>query len=722
MAKKKATPPPPQENQFEEVAPPETGSEKVFTTSTPTNIGPGRIVGDDSGAPDPDREDNNLYPKTSSLSLEQASSIERELSEVPQGAVRPNKRAARIRGVSKAQVTRHEGTDDYTLGILQRINADRQESSEINIKGLITKRKNAILSAPIDSEEGRQYPHLTIYANHEAQGGCRSDGDMADKCPTLQGKRLSFKDFMTSHAHVKYVREAKEEAKSTAEDEIRNGKDIVTGAPLNGAKLLTPEDLKTSNNAQHLERLYKLSDLMYEDHVARSRAAGVSELPREAYSPKMIRAAIHTHIKFGRDVVERKSYVKGVGREIKSAPNLVEALKTLPSIAMLWRGKSYDATTTHIDRVHQLWSALGKARSRNLQKQNAGSDIAKEMASLPPEKAKLREDLYDAKTRQLMGPSASMVEDLHSMIGAVHNEKVQRARAERGRVTKAMSPDEARTAKALATMERQEVIPTLTGEEIAAGEEAAGTEKDPRLQAAYQDHENQHKATRRERLAALGSKPSLAGKASAMFDTCTHEECNQARRSASGEGGTLGFSDWMRIHGPKDGVSSTAPGREPSFDDVQGAITENRRRTAQALRAPSAVDDLLSQGNNTANGSGTEVPNNNADDALSQIQKAVQSGAIITPSGRNPRRGTVKGASRQADGQAVIGKNLSLEHWPIFKTLPPNVRKQMLNVPMVDHPEFLNAYNTHVSNELSKVRAAAKKKQTYIPQEFKYDS
>ena len=707
MAKKKATPP--QAEQFEEVAPPESGSEQVFTTSTPKST-KGRIVSDDTATeadvsgPDP------LRPATSSTSLEDAEKLGRELGQVPLGAKKPNKRASRT-SAAKAQVTRSAGTDAYTDRILTDINTDREATHELGLQKKIRGAAKQLL--------------MPLYQAHKDQGGCDETGPYKDKCPTLLGQDETFDGYLKSHSRLKHVREAVQGAIATASDKIRNKKNPITGELDNAYKPVTAEDLHESHTAQHVERLYKLSDMLYDDHVQRSQAAGTTPLPKEAYSPDKVRAAINTHISMGTNKTLYSSFLPGVGKRVRTAQDQAAAVKELPSISLWWNGKGTDAPS-HQGLVSALFSSMGRVRSRNAQKQNPGSGISRKLGYLPGDQKAAAEEAYDADTRTSQVLPETINPDLHKILGARHAESRQRTQAEGMRRSGVIDNEQARNVKTLAKTELQATIPTLTGEQLDANVERAGAERDAAEQEAYETHESQHAATSRANRAKVRNG-SPEQKAAAMFDTCHDAGCNQARRAAVESGAKgIDFETWKGLHGVAHESQFDETGRPVVTDEMRNvAAAENRKRANVALspRTPNAVGDLLTQGNNTADGSGTTVPNNNADgavDHLSQIQSAIKSGAILIPGGRGAVRDREVSPEAGTPLKPVLNKNISQRHFSKWKSMPNRVQQQMLSVGLEHHDRFISDYDTHNANERNKVQAADEAGQMYKPQDFNF--
>jgi len=715
MAKKKNTPQP---EQFEEVAAPDSGSTRRFTTSTPKATS-GRITSQEPAAEPASTSEgtsagSEVDDATFVKRMRGFDALSRELSEVPLGAKKQNSRSSRS-SAAKPRIERAEGIDDYTQRILGRMNSDRAASRKKGLESRITKLSNRHL--------------FPLYQKHLEQGGCDETGPFGDKCPTLLsikagGQPEDFKTYLKSHgmgtgAKTNPERQA---ATAAARKEVMEETDPLTGQKNSEYRPITADDLKTSNTAQHLERLYKLADMMHEEHKQRADASGgsIPYVGEDAYHPDKVRSAINEAIKQARGTVDYAPYKPGVGRVIRSAPDQPKALESLPGLALLWTGEA-KTTEAHQNTVNGLWSAMSKIRSRNAQKSNPGSDIGRQLSTLGGESRRIVENAYDAETAK-HNALAPIIDTIHKILGAGANQSRQLKTAETARTLKAMSNEEAREQKETIKSEYQEIVPRISGPEIQSNVDIA-------LQEAHSDHESQHVATRRANLAALGKRGSATARASARFDTCDNPECNSARRSeisAAAEQGLpepegLSFEKWQEIHKPDVGTGIP----ELSAAQLKTVASENRRRVAVAIspRTPTAVGDILTQNSNTAEGAGTETPDNNADDAvdrLSNIQSQVASGAILLP-GSSRSRSTGRGRGSQPETlKPILNRNISEEHFDIWKSMPRKVQQSMLSYGIKHGANFVNSYRTHLANEKSKVAAAQEIGKTYKPAEFTF--
>lgn len=686
--KKKETPP--QAEQFEEVAPPTAGSEQVFTTSTPT-VGKGRIVGDDTATeadvsgPDP------LRPRTSSTSLEDADKLARELGQVPQGATR--RAPGTNRRVARREVVRKPGTDQYTEGVLRDLNEDRAATHEKGIVRKIKLRKNEILLQGIYKDHNN--PEYT----------CTTKG--------CQGKNADFKTFHKAHTRAPWYIKAQADAQEQADSEIRGKKDPVTGELENTYTPLTAADLQ-SNNAAHLhtERLAKLADMLFKEHV---EAVGKDNAVPEAYTPDKVRQALNLHINLGRGTTRELSYQPGLGKRTNFVYDTATAMKHLPGIA-LWRD---NPSLTHQEAVSALWSSMNSVRSREAQKSNPGSGIARAMSELPPQQAAARLAMYDEETDKSRVVPGVVKDDLHTILMAHHAYSKRHAEVSRDLFNGNMDRETADLIRESANRSWNAVVPKISGERITANVTQA-------LRDAHQKHEAAHLTTQEANISTLSRRPSKKERESAAFDTCSNPECNAARKAAAeasgGKTSGLPFESWSEIHGHEVGES----GVPAVTKELRAkAASENRRRinTALSTRTPGAVDDLLTQNNGTAEGSNTAISDNNASEAVdhvSEIQRAISSGAVLVPGARTPRaRGSVPSGERLP---AILGENIKRQHFPAFRGMPPRVQQQMLRTPPERHDEFIDAYNTHTANERSKVQAADKAGTMYTPKDFDFTS
>jgi len=697
MAKKKATPP--SEGQFDEVAPPGPSS---FTTSTPNPVS-GRIV---SGSDVPQSSGpSDEAPTAESLrgkleEVDRLSRVGKELSEAPVRKTRKN--ASRTPGTGKAAVPirLEDPADAFRLKILADINADELATHTIARTGAITKAKNAKLTK--------------LYKDHNKN----PEACTSKHCPARDGGYETRDEYLATHGHLSHVIKAKADAEALAEHEYDNAKDPVTGELVNAFKPRTLDTLNT-HQQQHVERVYKLAEMLHADHVANATAAGATPLDKEAYSPDKVLSAVNSLIGAATGKTYYKAYTAGLGKRVRHVADTEGTMEQLPSISTEPAQKF-----SHQELVSALFDAMNKSRSRPLQLNNPGSGIARRLAAAEsPQARDAIRNAYDAETAIHRGGAAPFVADLHKILGAVSAESKGKKKVERERRLGRIDNDTARTIKAMKVEENTGLIlPKITGEQLDAQAARENESVMADRQQRYEDHEAQHSATQKINLAKIGRNASKKARASAITNTCHSETCNAAR--ARSEDGSISLDAWTAIHAN----DVTSPSTRVRGGATQTTASEGRRRVdatvdaALASRTPGAVSDLVGQGNTTAAGAGTAVPNNNADDAvnLSDIRRQIKAGAILVPGSSDRRpRGQVSD-DRPAPIPAVLNRTILRRHFDQWSTLPRRVQQHMLSFPIEHHDKFLSDYATHNANERSKVQAADKAGQMYTPKDFTF--